>query len=49
MRRRRADKREVMPDLQYNSKTVAQLISMVMVKGKKSIAQKIVYGALEAI
>lgn len=49
MRRRRADRREVMPDLQYNSKTVAQLISMVMVKGKKSVAQKIVYGALEAV
>ncbi len=49
MRRRRAERREVMPDLQYNSKAVARLISMVMVKGKKSVAQRIVYGALEAV
>jgi small subunit ribosomal protein S7 len=49
MRRRRAERREIRPDLQYNSKAIAQLISMVMVRGKKSVAQRIVYGALETV
>jgi len=49
MRRRRAEKRAVAPDLQYNSKTVGQLINMLMLKGKKSVAQKIIYNALEIV
>ena len=49
MRRRRAEKRTVAPDLQYNSKTVGQLINMLMLKGKKSVAQKIIYNALEIV
>jgi small subunit ribosomal protein S7 len=49
MRRRRAEKREIMPDLEYNSKIVGQLISMVMFKGKKSLAKKITYNALEIV
>ncbi len=49
MRRRRREKREVTLDLQYNSKLVAELINMVMVKGKKSVAQRIVYKALETV
>ena len=49
MRRRRREKRERAPDLQYNSKLVAELINMVMVKGKKSVAQRIVYKALETV
>ena len=47
MRRRRAEKREEIADLQYNSKVIGQLIKMVMIKGKKSVAQRIVYNALE--
>ncbi|MCQ9208724.1 MAG: 30S ribosomal protein S7 [Omnitrophica bacterium] len=49
MRRRRAEKRERIPDLQYNSKVVGELINMVMLKGKKSKSQKIVYSALEIV
>ncbi len=49
MRRRRAEKRAVAADLHYNSKTVGQLINMLMLKGKKSVAQKITYNALEIV
>ncbi len=49
MRRRRAEKKERTPDLQYNSKLIGELINMVMSGGKKSTAQKIVYNALEAV
>ncbi len=49
MRRRRAVKRPNQPDPKYNSKLVTKLISMVMVKGKKALAEKIVYSALEMI
>jgi small subunit ribosomal protein S7 len=49
MRRRRAENRAVAPDLHYNSKTVGQLINMLMFKGKKSVAQKIIYNALEIV
>jgi len=46
-RRRRADKREHAPDPRYNSSLVSHLTNVVMLDGKKSIAQKIVYGAFE--
>jgi len=49
MRRRRITKRELTPDVKYNSELVARLINMLMRMGKKSIAQKIVYGAFEVI
>ncbi|MCM8780864.1 MAG: 30S ribosomal protein S7 [Candidatus Omnitrophica bacterium] len=49
MRRRKAAKREVLPDPKFNSKVVGQFINMVMLKGKKSIAEKIVYGAFDLI
>ncbi len=45
-RRDRAAKREISPDAKYYNVTVAKLINKVMVCGKKSIAEKIVYGAL---
>lgn len=48
-RRRRADKREHQPDPRYNSPLVSHLINVVMLDGKKSIAQKIVYGAFEKV
>ncbi len=38
-----------MPDPKYNSKTVAKFINMVMIKGKKSLSEGIVYGAFETI
>lgn len=49
MRRRRADKRPVTPDICYNSEIVARLINAVMERGKKSVAQGIVYDALTSI
>jgi len=49
MRRRRITKRELTPDVKYNSDLVARLINMLMRRGKKSIAQKIVYGAFDII
>ena len=44
-RRRKAEKRPSIPDPRYGSPLVSQMINMVMKKGKKSVAQKIVYGA----
>jgi len=42
-------KREILPDPIYNSKIVTKLINNVMLNGKKSVAQKIVYGAFEKV
>ena len=42
-------KRDVLPDPIYNSKIVTKLINNVMLDGKKSVAQKIVYGAFDII
>lgn len=46
-RRRRAEKREISPDPVFNSLTVAKFINRVMYDGKKSVARKIVYNAIE--
>ena len=48
-RRRIAAKREILPDPKFGSKLLAKFINMVMVDGKKSVAERIVYGALETI
>jgi small subunit ribosomal protein S7 len=48
-RRRRAEKREVVPDPKYNSELVARIINCVMRDGKKSTAERIIYGALDEI
>lgn len=48
-RRSAARKREVMPDPLFQSKLVAKLINCVMKDGKKSCAERIVYGALGRI
>lgn len=48
-RRRQAVKRSTTPDPRYGSTLVAGLINMVMVSGKKSLAQSIVYGAFELV
>lgn len=44
-----AKKREIMPDPVYGSKLLSRLINRVLLDGKKSVAEKIVYGALEII
>ena len=46
MRRRKAPVREVMADPIYNSKVITKFINTVMLDGKKSTAQKIMYGAI---
>ena len=46
-RRRRAEVREILPDPRYNSLELARFINRVMVSGKKTTAQGIVYGALQ--
>jgi small subunit ribosomal protein S7 len=48
-RRRVAERREILADPKYSDQTVARFINMVMRRGKKSIAERIVYGALEEI
>ncbi|HEO69729.1 MAG TPA: 30S ribosomal protein S7 [Candidatus Hydrogenedentes bacterium] len=48
-RRREAAKRRQLPDPKYNSNLVASFISTVMLRGKKSLAEAIVYGALDII
>ena len=42
-------KREVLPDPVYNSKVVTKLVNNIMLNGKKSVAQKIVYGEFEIV
>jgi len=46
-RRRVVAKREVLPDPKFKSQLLAKFINVVMVDGKKSTAEKIVYGALD--
>ena len=48
-RRNAAKLREVQPDGVYNNRLVQQLINKVMLDGKKSTAEKIVYGALDTL
>ncbi|OIO36304.1 MAG: 30S ribosomal protein S7 [Candidatus Omnitrophica bacterium CG1_02_44_16] len=49
MRRRQADKRQIVADPKYSSKIVAKFINIIMIKGKKSLAESIVYGAFDII
>lgn len=49
MRRRKAPKREILSDPKFDSKIVANFINMVMLEGKKSVAEKIVYSAFEIV
>lgn len=46
-RRRRADKREIVPDPLYKSTLLSKFINKVMQEGKKSVARRIVYDALD--
>lgn len=48
-RRRVVAKREILPDPKYGNTTLAKFMNHVMVSGKKSIAEKIVYGALDIV
>jgi small subunit ribosomal protein S7 len=48
-RRREVPKRNILPDPKYHDKTVAKLINIMMLAGKKSIAESILYGALDLV
>ena len=48
-RRRVAAKREILPDAKYGSKVLAKFMNHVMEDGKKSVAEKIVYGSLDVV
>jgi len=48
-KKRKIEKREIKPDMKYNTVLVSKMINKVMWDGKKSIAMKIVYGALEKL
>ena len=45
-RRREVPKREILPDPKHQSELLAKFINVLMISGKKSIAEKIIYGAL---
>lgn len=49
MRKRRAVKRDVLPDPIYNSKVVSKLINQIMLDGKKGTAQTILYDAFDMV
>ena len=44
-----APQREILPDPKHGSQTIARFINMVMLSGKKSVAEQIVYGAMDVI
>ena len=48
-RRAAAVRREVMPDAKYNNRQVTQLINKVLLDGKKSVAERIVYDAFDIV
>jgi small subunit ribosomal protein S7 len=48
-RRRRAEKRKVLPDPKFGEILLTKFMNVIMLDGKKSVAERIVYGALEKI
>ena len=48
-RRHKAEKREIIPDAKYGDVVVAKFMNTIMYEGKKSVAEQIVYGALDGI
>lgn len=49
MRRRSAPKREILPDPKFGDTVIAKFVNILMLHGKKSVAEKIVYDALDTI
>ncbi len=49
MRRHRAEKRKVVGDPKYNSDLITRFVSIIMTEGKKTIAERIVYNALDIL
>ena len=48
-RRRRPEKREILPDPKFGDITLSKFMNSVMLDGKKSVAESIVYGALDVV
>jgi small subunit ribosomal protein S7 len=48
-RRNRPERRDVTPDTKYNSLVVARFINVMMTRGKKSVAEKIMYDAMDMV
>ena len=48
-RRTQAPKRQILPDPKYQSELLAKFMNMIMNDGKKSVAERIIYGALDRI
>ncbi len=48
-RRAAAQRRPIQPDAKYNNRLVTQLINKIMMNGKKSLAERIVYGAFDLV
>jgi len=48
-RRHRAEKREILPDAKYKDLVLAKFMNAIMLDGKKSVAERIVYGALDIV
>ena len=48
-RRARAPKRTILPDPRFNSDLLAKFMNMIMVSGKKAVAESVVYGAIDQI
>ena len=48
-RRREVPKREILPDPKFNNVDVAKFVNVLMTRGKKSVAERIIYGALDTI
>lgn len=48
-RRNRAPKRDILPDPKYKNQVIAKFVNHIMLSGKKSVAEKIVYGAFDKI
>ncbi len=48
-RRREATKRSVLPDPKFGSEVLARFVNVIMKSGKKSVAERVVYGALDRV
>ena len=48
-RRREVTKREILPDPKFHNVEVAKFVNVLMTRGKKSVAERIIYGALDTI
>ena len=49
MRRRKAQEKNILADPKFNSKIIAKFINMVMLDGKKAVAEKLVYDAFDIV